>query len=251
MIRKIVDWIKTHKAAAAGIAGGGFLILKNRGGGSSGGTVADSTGNVAQGDTVQLVPVTTGPIEDTSGNTSTDGTDTGTTSTIPPDTTGDTGGDTGGDTSAPVSGETSQDAPPAPPAPPDTHKASGGASVTIAGKTFPGAIGHSIVGSGKNKEGHYTTHLIRYPGRTERWNHYSSGPKAGKWVGPFGGNVTSPGAAPPASAPKPVTNGTIPAKPSGPKPGGPQPGHSKGHEYYVPGVGWVSKERWQKAGSPH
>jgi hypothetical protein len=67
--------------------------------------------------------------------------------------------------------------------------------------------------------------LIIYPGRTERWNHYSSGKKAGQWVGPFGGNVTSSAPAGSAPAPTPVASAPAPTQtapaPSAPKSSGP------------------------------
>lgn len=68
----------------------------------------------------------------------------------------------------------------------------------------------------------------------------------------------APGAAPAAAATnKPVTTGpgspqqtTTEADPTGPagaQAAGYQPGHSIGHEFYLPGVGWVSRARFQAA----
>lgn len=210
-MQKVIAWIKTHKAAAAALAGGGFLLLKNKGSGSA--SVTDSSGDTStDGSTVQLVPVTTGPIEDTGSGDLSDGS--GQDVTIPPDTTPP---DNAGETPDPTDAGTGA-APVAAPAPPDQK--SGAGSVVIAGKTFAGATGHSIVGSGSNSNGHFTTHLITYPGKTERWNHYSSGAKAGQWVGPFGGNVTSqtqPTSAP-TGAPKPTTTSPAPKAPVAAKP---------------------------------
>lgn len=59
----------------------------------------------------------------------------------------------------------------------------------IAGFLPSGAVGSKVnIRSGTNSNGHYTEHAFVWPdGTTRHYNRYSSGRKAGQWVGPFGG----------------------------------------------------------------
>jgi hypothetical protein len=59
---------------------------------------------------------------------------------------------------------------------------------------------------------------------------------------PAGKGTAAPAPKPAAPTPAPTSGGTAP---------GYHAGHSKGHEYYIPGFGWVSQARyqaWQKTG---
>lgn len=77
---------------------------------------------------------------------------------------------------------------PAPAAAPTPSTGGGAAPAQPSGqqvgdKFFPGAIGHTMNGGGKNEYGQYVIHIISYPGgRKETWWHYTSGKSAGKWT---------------------------------------------------------------------
>jgi hypothetical protein len=63
----IVDWAKQNKAAAAGIGGLGLLFVMSKGHASAGASVSSSDGTAdgapADGEHVQLIPVSSGPAE--------------------------------------------------------------------------------------------------------------------------------------------------------------------------------------------
>lgn len=197
----VAKWAKKNKLAVAGIVGGaGFLFLSRKGAGGSGdvdarglvvpvaGTIGEGTGGAGLPTDdfpyVEEPPIPQEPAPPAEPPPAPEPADPA--PSPDPDTQG-------------------AGAPPAAPAPaPMTQP--GASGVTIAGRNFPGATGRQQVGAGTNSNGHYVTWLVIYPNRTERWNHYSG---SNRWVGPFGGNVTSPGGS---------GGGNAPAPPSTPQP---------------------------------
>jgi hypothetical protein len=123
-----------------------------------------------------------------------------------------------------------------------------GTGVTIAGKAFPGATGHRMNGGGDSAAGHYVTHTVVYPGKTEQWNHYvrdKNKKPANFWRGPFGVNVTSSTQTP--AAPAPTAAPSAPATTSGPA--HPPSGYTAGDPGGVLGAFGQFGVGWRKTGT--
>lgn len=73
---------------------------------------------------------------------------------------------------------------PAPPPPPPPTTPTAPAGIQVGDRFFPGATSSHMDGGGRNQYGTYVVHVIVYPGRTERWWHYTQGSARGKWTGP-------------------------------------------------------------------
>lgn len=186
----IIGWAKRNKAAAAAIgAGAVFVVAQQRGKDGEGGEIAEGdTAATADG---MLVPVAAGSADSATSaydyildraeqdrETATERTDQAieeakSTAEVKHD-------------DAQAAAERAAENPPAvaPPPPSPASPTNTGGGITIMGHFFSGATAQQSVGSGKNSHGSYVTHLITFPGRTERWRRYNHGPKGkpiNKW----------------------------------------------------------------------